>query len=232
MTNPKQLQITVCDPDQRSCCSSDFYSKLEVAIASYDDPNVALTFERDRHCQGACNFGPIIKVEDFLLGVKVFYGSDFFFDVHPFLGVRKTVHPLGEDPLKTIILGQLPRFDKLVNQYWDQIVVDYTDYEPINDTDRDAACIGLLVPLALLRGYQRLNNASARTLPDGGQFWRDTNLCLRLRDSPKRVNREHEPLADMLDSLGGDVCFGYQRLGKSLMIRLNIYEDVPLVYQD
>ena len=111
----------------------------------------------------------------------------------------------------------------LVDKYFKQIAIEVIDYVPVDDAIHDAAYITLNIPLEMLKEYSKLKGLSEE-LPDGAEFWDETNLVKRLRDSDKSILHKYQPLGDILDSLGEDVEGIYQKLISSERIRLDITE--------
>ncbi len=111
----------------------------------------------------------------------------------------------------------------LVDKYFEQIAIEVVDYVPVDDAVHDAAYITLNIPLEMLRGYSKLKGLSGE-LPDGAEFWEETNFVKRLRDSDKSILHEYQPLGDILDSLEEYVEGTYQKLINSERIRLDITE--------
>jgi len=104
---------------------------------------------------------------------------------------------------------------ELVDRYFNQIKVTYTDYVPINDAKSDAATITLEIPSEMIREYQRLKGSRKR-LPDGAEFWKETGLLERLKSSNKVPERAHSntTLGDVLDYLGGKCWVDFARTSK------------------
>ncbi len=120
--------------------------------------------------------------------------------------------------------------EQIVNKYFPQIQVEYTEYVPIDDAKSDAATISLRVPTAMLREYLTLKGQT-KELPDPVEFWTDSGLVGKLRGSDKQVEGQHETLRAILDFLGGKVTGNYQRLNTQEAIRLSITE-VPEFHKD
>ena len=112
---------------------------------------------------------------------------------------------------------------QLVDQYFDQIIVENTHYITLADSGPDSAYLCLNIPTAMLRDYLKLRGQD-RELPDGAEFWRETGLREKLRNSDKYHGQGHEPLVDILDYLSGKVYGEYQRLNSPERIRLRIIE--------
>jgi hypothetical protein len=98
--------------------------------------------------------------------------------------------------------------ESLVDTYFGQIEVDDTDYVPLADASHDVAFIALKVPTKMLIDYLSLKGQK-RELPEGPEFWRETGLVDKLRNSSKYHGQGHEDLDDVLDFLGGEVQVGY-----------------------
>ena len=117
---------------------------------------------------------------------------------------------------------------QLVDTYLDQIEIEDTNYVPMDDSAPDAAYILLNIPIAMLQEYLKLKGQN-KELPDGAEFWKETGLREKLKNSGKCVNHGHEPLEDILEFLGGDVQGEYQRLNSKERIKLAINE-IPELY--
>ena len=115
------------------------------------------------------------------------------------------------------------KVDELVDKYFDKIEIEDTDYVPFNEAKSYAAHLLLTVPIQMLVRYLKLKKQKRR-LPDGAEFWRETNLCKRLRNSDKYHGQGHENLEDILDYLEGNVQVGYEELHVSDRIRLSVIE--------
>jgi hypothetical protein len=120
---------------------------------------------------------------------------------------------------------------ELVDRYFNQIEVAYTDYAIINDAKSDAATITLEVPFTMIKEYQRLKGSRKR-LPDGAEFWRETGLLARLKNSDKVPRRAYSntTLGDVLDYLGGKCWVNFTRMSKD-KVELSLTE-VPDFYED
>ncbi|MEK6915285.1 MAG: hypothetical protein AABW89_01945 [Nanoarchaeota archaeon] len=112
--------------------------------------------------------------------------------------------------------------EQLVNNYFDEIEVESTDYVDFTDAKHDVAYILLRVPTAMLKDFLRLKEQK-RELPDGTEFWKETGLVNRLRNSGKYYGQGHEDLDDILDFLGGEVQVNYQPLDTE-KTRLHVIE--------
>ncbi len=113
--------------------------------------------------------------------------------------------------------------DTLIDKYFDQIEVEDTDFIPIDDMTFDAAYLLLSLPVAMLREYVKSKD-QCQELPNGAEFWKETGLCNKLRNSNKYHGQGHEPLIDILDFLEGNVQVDYQKLNSPERIRLCIIE--------
>ena len=109
----------------------------------------------------------------------------------------------------------------LVDKYFGLIEIEDTDYVPVDDAVSDAAYLLLDIPIAMLEEYARLHDQ--KMPPNGEEFWKETQLASRLRNSGKYRGQGHEPLSDILDFLEGDVAVHYQSLSPSVM-RMSVYE--------
>ena len=120
---------------------------------------------------------------------------------------------------------------ELVDKYFNQIEVAYTDYVPVSDAKSDAAIITLEIPSAMVREYQRLKGSRKR-FPDGVEFWRETGLLSRLEKSDKVPGRAHSntTLGDVLDYLGGKCWADFARISKD-KVELSLTE-VPEFDED
>jgi len=123
------------------------------------------------------------------------------------------------------------RMQELVDRYFNQIEVTYTGYVPISDAKSDVATITLEIPFAMIREYQRLKDSRKR-LPDGAEFWRETGLLTRLKNSDKVSRHAHfdTTLSDVLDYLGGKCWVDFARMSKD-KVKLSVTE-VPDFYED
>ena len=120
---------------------------------------------------------------------------------------------------------------ELTDKYLEQIEVEDTDYEAVNDAVSDAAYLILILPVEMLSEYQQLKGDTGGEFPDGAEFWKETGLLGRLRTSGKIPTHAHAPLNDILEYLGGEVWGDYQSLNDSKRIRLQITE-VPKFYPE
>ena len=111
----------------------------------------------------------------------------------------------------------------LVDKYFDQIEVVNTDFYVTFNYGPDAAYLSLNIPTAMLKEYLTLKGQE-RELPDEVQFWKETRLVERLAHSNKYHGQGREPLEDILEFLGDEVCGSYQRINSSERIRLIIVE--------
>lgn len=111
--------------------------------------------------------------------------------------------------------------EELVDKYIDQIIIEDTDYVSVGYSDSDAACILLNIPIAMLEEYAVLKKLNKEKLPDGAEFWKETRLEERLKSFRYRG---HEPLADVLSWLTGNVLCEYSELNDPGRIRLRITE--------
>ncbi len=119
---------------------------------------------------------------------------------------------------------------ELVDKYFDQIEIEDVDYVPVDNAKSDVAYLLLNIPTAMLKEYLRLKGQNKK-LPDGAEFWKETGLGIRLRNSDKYHGQGHEPLGDILDFLEDEVWGQYQELNTPERIRLDITE-VPQFYDD
>lgn len=119
---------------------------------------------------------------------------------------------------------------ELVDNYFDRIEIEDCDYVPVDDATHDAAYLLLSLPMEMLREYCRLRDIGG-DLPDGAEFWRESGLLERLRNSDKYHGQGREPLPDILDFLGGDVWGTFQGPSSREQIRLDVTE-VPEFYKD
>ncbi len=119
----------------------------------------------------------------------------------------------------------------LIDKYFDQIEIEDADFVPINDAVSDAAYLLLNIPMAMLKEYLSLKGQN-KELPNGAEFWRETGLGTRLKNSDKYHGQGHvSHLNDILDYLEGDVWGEYQKLNSPERIRLDITE-VPKFYDN
>ena len=118
--------------------------------------------------------------------------------------------------------------NQLVDTYFDQIKIEATDYVRVDYAASNAAYLLLNIPTAMLKEYLRLKCQNGE-LPDGAEFWKETGLGKRLRNSDKDRGQEHKQLEDVLDYLGGDVWGEYQELNSPGEIWLAITE-IPEFY--
>lgn len=121
--------------------------------------------------------------------------------------------------------------EQIVTTYFDQIELKDTDYLPWDDAKSDMAYILLRVPTAMLKDYVKFKGQN-RELPDGEEFWRETRLVERLRNSGKYHGQGHEPLEDMLDFLGNNVQVEYCHIGDPEKIDISITEFPAEFYED
>lgn len=121
-----------------------------------------------------------------------------------------------------------PEIDLLIDQYWNSIEIEYTEFYPVDHSSSDAAYINVRIPLALVTEYQQLRGMAMNSLPEPERFWRETRLCQRLRESPRPVDRggDHGPLFDVLEYLDGKVVGKFERNQRSQYVNLCI-NDIP-----
>jgi hypothetical protein len=115
------------------------------------------------------------------------------------------------------------KISDLVDKYIEQIEIENAGFVPFDNAVSDAAYLLLNVPIEMLRNYLRLRGQK-RELPDGAEFWKETCLVRRLRDSDKCYGKGDAPLEDVLDYLEGAVQCHYQELSTPGKIRLSITE--------
>ena len=113
--------------------------------------------------------------------------------------------------------------DQLVDQYLDQIEVEDANYIPVDGAISDVAYLLLNLPTKMLDEYLRLKGQD-KELPDCVEFWKETGLREKLRALGRFPGRVHEPLGDILDFLGGDICAYFYDPGTSDRIRMDITE--------
>ncbi len=111
--------------------------------------------------------------------------------------------------------------DQLVDKYFDQIEIEDTNF--VDHPVTFAAYLLLNIPMAMLKEYLKLKGQNKK-LPDGAEFWKETGLGKRLRNSGNYHGQGHEPLEDILGFLGGEVQGDYQELNTTERIRLGITE--------
>src|SRR3989339_2115966 len=92
---------------------------------------------------------------------------------------------------------------ELVDKYFDQIEIEYTDFDFPYGGFPDSAYLQLNVPTEMLLQYNRKRNKK-RGLPRGAKFWKESDLVERLRNSDKYHGQGNNPLSDILDYLHGD----------------------------
>jgi hypothetical protein len=100
---------------------------------------------------------------------------------------------------------------KLVDTYFPQIEVTYTDFDPwhkVGDGNSDAAVLRITVPKEMLDKYSSMTGLQ-KGLPNGVEFWKETKLAERLREYKGRISGEHAPLLDILDFLRRSVQVDY-----------------------
>ncbi len=107
----------------------------------------------------------------------------------------------------------------LVERYLSQIEVEDVDYVPWNDASHDCAYLLLKIPKPFLQEYLAISGETTK-MPDGEKLWQET--ALREKLGSKIPLKEHEPLADILEFLGGKVQVDYQDCGER--VRMSICE--------
>lgn len=119
--------------------------------------------------------------------------------------------------------------NNLVDKYFNQIEIVDTDFVTTHYESPDAAFLLLRIPVAMLNDYLKLKKQKKK-LPDAKEFWIETNLSEKLSNSDKYHGQGHEPLADILEFLEGQIYaeFGAIR-NSSKMITLSLH-DIPEPY--
>jgi hypothetical protein len=121
--------------------------------------------------------------------------------------------------------------NKLVERYLNDIEIEDVDFEPVDNAIHDAAYLCLNIPINMLREYQELKGEDINELPDGAEFWKETQLVKKLRTEEFSKILSHQPLYDILDFLNGEVWGNYQELNQPTdRIRLSITE-VPEFFE-
>ena len=123
--------------------------------------------------------------------------------------------------------------NELVEKYLKDIEIEDIDFEPIDDAKHDAAYLLLNIPLKMLEEYQELKGEDTNKLPDGAEFWKETQLVKKLRTEEfVHKSRGRQPLYDILDFLNGEVWGNYQKLVQPPnRIRLDITE-IPEYFEE
>jgi hypothetical protein len=111
---------------------------------------------------------------------------------------------------------------KLVDGYFSQIEVVYTDFTPQNTAEcYDGAVLAIVVPKELLDKYSKMKGLES---PDGAKFWKETRLAERLRRYEGTVPGEHANLLDVLEYLTSEVGVSYSETPDPTKTRILIYE--------
>jgi len=118
----------------------------------------------------------------------------------------------------------------LVERYWNQIEVEEIDYITYDNAKHDAAYLLLSLPLPLLREYQALKSDS-KELPDATEFWKESGLLGRLKETDRVFRNGHEQLRDILAYLQGKIRVTYETSGSSERIFLDVTE-IPKFYEE
>ena len=121
---------------------------------------------------------------------------------------------------------------ELVDKYFSEIEVESAEFIPYDEAKSDVAYLLLNIPVAMFKEYLKLKSQTKRKFPEGVEFWRETGLGKRLRNSNKYHGQgQVSSLSDILDFLEGDVQIDYQNLFSSEKIRFAIIE-IPELYSD
>lgn len=120
---------------------------------------------------------------------------------------------------------------ELVDKYFGEIEVESAEFIPYDEAKSDVAYLLLNIPVAMFKEYLILKGQTKGKFPEGAEFWRETGLGKRLRNSNKDHGQGVSPLLDILDFLEGDVQIDYQDLFSSEKIRFEIME-IPELYID
>lgn len=111
-----------------------------------------------------------------------------------------------------------------MEKYFSQIEIEDADFVSWDNAKSDAAYLLLNVPVTMLKEYMRMKGQNKK-LPNGAEFWKETGLVRRLKDSDKYHGQGHVMfLPDVLDYLEGEVDGNYQELNDPERIRLSITE--------
>ncbi len=114
--------------------------------------------------------------------------------------------------------------NELLDKYFDQIEIKDADFVPIDNAKSDVAWLYLIIPTKMLREYSTLKNKNKK-LPDGAEFWKETGLGEKLRNSDKYHGQGHVCfLTDILDYLDGKVSVNYYKFDSKIMIGFDIAE--------
>ena len=93
--------------------------------------------------------------------------------------------------------------EELVDKYFDEIEVKEAYYDDNNSPSGPRpAVVGLTLPTEMVREFSRLKGYGIM-IPDGAEFWRETGLGKRLRNSDrwKDYIGHEDYLRDILDFL-------------------------------
>lgn len=114
--------------------------------------------------------------------------------------------------------------ESLVDKYFSQIEVESADFLPEDDSesDSDFAHITLILPRSLLTEYNHIKRYGEK-LPDPSAFWKETNLCYKLREVSEYPHQSPY-LSTVLSFLDRDVRGSYQELNDPNKVRLEIHE--------
>lgn len=93
------MKISICGADR--CYRQDLYDRLATADANLNGANISV--EKSPGCLGGCGYAPRVDV-DMDNGDKRRYGSRVYVDRK-----RILIHPIGDDPLATIIEANLTK---------------------------------------------------------------------------------------------------------------------------
>jgi len=109
----------------------------------------------------------------------------------------------------------------LVDSYFDRIEIEDTDFYPSDDVD--LAFLSLSMPKAFLQDFLRLKGQN-RDFPDVAEFWKETELNKRLKNSGKYHGQGHESLARILGYLERNVWGEYRPLEND-RVGLDVFEE-------
>lgn len=114
--------------------------------------------------------------------------------------------------------------ESLIEKYFSQIEVEYADFLPEDDSesDSDFAHLDMILPRALLMEYSQIKGYGEK-LPDPPEFWKQTNLCDKLREVSGYLHQSPY-LSTVLSFLDRDVQGSYQELNDLNKIRMTICE--------
>ncbi len=115
----------------------------------------------------------------------------------------------------------------LVDKYFSQIAIQFTDYSIIDNATHDAANLVLEIPLKMCYEYSRLMGKGSIMPRDGARFWKDTALGSRLKESEKRIEYEHANLNDILEYLEGNVIVEMKRYRS--IVEMDVMEEPEMV---